>query len=1337
MAKDLIIYDPNGNGQDIESLANTTHVESAQQQIDGQNSDVVNVTIRSAVKIDFAIGSYLNVYGRKYWLNKKGTIRKSSESDFTCTFKFEGVQYQLARSTYDLNLDPTHTGADLRIDSLTADLKRFVEILVQSSQEATPGLFTLGDIPTGTEEKTLSFTDGDNCLSALQRLCQEYDTFFTFTPDSTGSSYAINLGKDGSTYPYTFKYGIGKGIYTLERANVDDGNIINRLKVRGSSKNITASKYRDTELLLPGEKRASSYIEDTDSIAKYGIWVGQKTFDDIYPHRTGTVSKVGDNYYSFVDSDMDFDLNAKDSDGNTLYMVSGETPKIHFNTGQLAGYEFDVVSYNNDTKTFVLKPYDTESGFRLPNPDTAAYQIAAGDKYVILNIYMPDTYITKAENELLDAAKAYLKQKSTPAVKYTLDLSEFFLRSLMNEDPDQNIFWIGDLIHITDEDLAIDADIKITGLTRDLLNPYDYGLTIADEITTTTEGTTIINDLKNIDTTLRMNNLFDAARARRSWKDQQELLSMIFDPDGYFTDKIRPLSIETSMLSVGAKSMQFGLVDTVFQPNYGGDPNRFVVKPAGSLVHYTIDNSTTRTWTMLPLDKTITDAATGKTTDTTPFYIYAMCIKSESMSIGTFILSTKQITTEQDSAYYFLIGVLNSVDTDTNTRTIALTYGFTTINGRFVKTGRIQSADGVTYFDLDKGEIGGKIVFTRNDSQMTVDDLASESLETKNYIDNTLPGLLSDMQSQIDGHIEQWFYTVDPSDSAEPTSTWISTDTAASNTTEREKHLGDLYYNTDSGKVWRYVKTVNGSTTTYSWSQLTDTDLQNALATANDALALAKNKRRIFTSTPYPPYDVGDLWVQGSTGDIMMCKTARDSGSYTASDWAKASKYTDDRNLRTFISTTYTKAINSLSQKIDGKIETWFQTSDPSSTWTSQTDIRAHEGDMWYNTDAKTLWRWVVTSTTDDNGTTTYSGEWKQIQDASALAAYDAASKAQETADGKRRVFIATPYPPYDAGDLWTDGSNLRRCITSRQTGSYVASDWGLATNYDNTQTVIDGGIVTAGTIQLAGSSGSILAGVTGEGTTADSVRFWAGATKENRAIAPFRVLQDGSAYATKLFISGDSTFSGTMNGVSGSFKRLNCVNSAGNVVGSITFGSDGKMWFEGDLYNQGYDSSKGRGYRFYSSDIWCRGLFGARERTVMRVVGNTAYYYPKGLSNSPVSRTLTAKTDSSKNTYYDLPCYGDTDDYSGMPVDVIVFANTTSTVYNYNLSMSDSQRVMIINADDSHNNVRIYRDGSLVTWNGGQAGEIVKMTKFQYPSVSGKLGNGIYFAGFVDNNWK
>jgi hypothetical protein len=179
-------------------------------------------------------------------------------------------------------------------------------------------------------------------------------------------------------------------------------------------------------------------------------------------------------------------------------------------------------------------------------------------------------------------------------------------------------------------------------------------------------------------------------------------------------------------------------------------------------------------------------------------------------------------------------------------------------------------------------------------------------------------------------------------------------------------------------------------------------------------------------------------------------------------------------------------------------------------------------------------------------------------------------------------------------------------------------------------------------------------------------------------------------------------------------------------------------MWFEGDLYNQGYDSTLGRGYRFYSSDIWCRGGFGARERNVLYVLGSYGYYYTKGTGSSGVYVTFTSAKSSGGDTYYTLKCYGDSGDYAGFPVDMIIFKITGSTAYRYNLSMADTQRVLCINANDDENNVIIYSNGNQVTWNGGSVAEVIKVpTDFMYPTPNSSwLGRGILIGAVRDNNW-
>jgi hypothetical protein len=1129
----IIITHLDGSMVPLQSRGNASRITRATQTVQLLGNDTVDITVESAYKMTFAIGDKITIVGRDYTMNIPAKEKKVSANHFQYDLQFEGVQYDLLRATYDVNIDTT--GSDIQGDSLTGDMKLFLDVLIANISQIFPGKWLLGTYPTETEAMTLTFGETDNCLSVLQTLCSKYNQEFDIVISANGTR-TINIGQVGKTFGFTFQYGRGRGIFDLTRDKVSSSNIVTRLNVFGSTKNIT-SKYRSSKLCLPGKTKPQSFLEDAAAIAKYGVWKNTKNFDSIFPHRTGVVSALGNSVLKFIDTSMTFDLNEKEADGmTTKYLLSGAAAKVHFNTGNLAGYEFDIHSYDHATKTFKIKSQTDENDYTFPSESSSAFQIGVGDEYVLLDIALPQSYIDIAEAKLLADGMEYLAQNCQPKVQYSLTVDKFFLASVVGADAESNIFWVGDYIPIKDADIDVDKSIRIKGFTRDLMTDYSYSLTIADLAVTKSAYSRIISDLIDIDKIITINNLKDPARARRNYLNSQEVLGMVFDPEGdYYTDKIKPESVDTVMLSVGAKSMQFGLVGTVFQPNYGGNKNRIVYK-GGALTHYAItdEDNVPRSWIIDDGDQVLL-------TDAQPYYIYARCEKND--EFGTILFSTAKITVESDPSYYhFWIGVINSVDATTNTRAIALTYGFTTVNGRYVKTGRVESADGTTYFDLDNSEIGGRIVFTANGSEKTLQELGQEALDTKNYVDNTLQGIISDIQAQLDGQIEQFFYTYDPTTANIPASDWTTTEL-------KEAHLGDLFYNTTSGAVFRWIK--NG--TVYLWSQLSDAEVAQALSIANDALALAKTKRRIFTTTPTTPYEVGDLWVQGISGDIMRCNTTRTSGSYSSSDWEKASQYTSDAALNTFIAGAYADQVSSFTTQIDGKIESWFQESDPSGDWTTDAIKAQHVGDMWYNATAKLLKRY----------STSYA--WTTIEDKKAVDAYALAGTAKDTADGKRRVFITTPTVPYDIGDLWTDGTNLRRCDKAKTAQqSYSVNDWVLATTYDNTKTTIDGGIVTSGTIQVAGDQASILAGITGQGTADESVRFWAGASFENRATAPYRVLQDGSVIMSKATVEGViKALSGTIGGFEIGTGRIGVAQDANglSILASLMKFSDDNTW--------------------------------------------------------------------------------------------------------------------------------------------------------------------------------
>lgn len=369
----------------------------------------------------------------------------------------------------------------------------------------------------------------------------------------------------------------------------------------------------------------------------------------------------------------------------------------------------------------------------------------------------------------------------------------------------------------------------------------------------------------------------------------------------------------------------------------------------------------------------------------------------------------------------------------------------TGVNADWINTGTIKAIDkdGNTTFLVDVTT--GRVIINADSVQIKgkdVNAIAKKKAETEvnNFISNTYTTDINNLQSQIDGQIETFFYDYEPTLQNIPASGWTTNE-------ERKKHEGDLFYWKSKGYAYRFMQ--DGAT--WKWQLVQDTDITLALAAAEKAQDTANHKRRVFVVQPEPPYDIGDLWTQGSNGDLMRCRVARASGSYDSSDWEKASKYTDDSSLDLFINGVFKDSLNSLKTQIDGKIETWYQSSDPSLDWTRveekpwididgnkildtsgneivliwESEKVEHEGDLWHNTSDNTQWIYK-------------SGIWQPQSIPDELL---------DKIDGKSSVYMVQPKPPYYKGDLWvttnSEGkASLKTSNVNRVDGDFDASDW-------------------------------------------------------------------------------------------------------------------------------------------------------------------------------------------------------------------------------------------------------------------------------------------------------
>ena len=192
-----------------------------------------------------------------------------------------------------------------------------------------------------------------------------------------------------------------------------------------------------------------------------------------------------------------------------------------------------------------------------------------------------------------------------------------------------------------------------------------------------------------------------------------------------------------------------------------------------------------------------------------------------------------------------------------------------------------------------KGKISAKSTVDGKELSQYIKENSAKGL-TEEQVNNLIKNsqVITDLQNQVDGAIETWFYEGVPTLKNAPASSW---------TTDKDKdtHLGDLYYDNKTGKAYRFAKDGN----TYKWTVITDTDIAKALSDASKAQETADGKMKVFSTQPIPPYQLGDIWVNatypadGSTykNEVLRCQTLKAAGSpFAIADWIKASKYTDD-----------------------------------------------------------------------------------------------------------------------------------------------------------------------------------------------------------------------------------------------------------------------------------------------------------------------------------------------------------------------------------------------------------------------------------------------------------
>ncbi|MRJ09292.1 hypothetical protein EDL99_10540 [Ornithobacterium rhinotracheale] len=668
---------------------------SLTEKIFGEETLTMDFTLNHFIL--FKIGDRVSVYDKNYYIVEEPSVEKISTRQYRYNLTFNGVKYRLGEIKYFFyDHENQLTVSEF---SITGTASKMLELVVANTNRAGQLGWRIGKVST-METKTVDFSDY-NCLAALTRIAEEFDIELWI-----GADKSIHLENRTQSSGYRLEYGKSKGIKSISRNPYTEANLVTRLYAQGGAKNLPAN-YRS------GQKRLRMpvpYLEK--NTAFYGVVEHLQNFDEIYPKRVGKVTKVFDNEpRMFADETLDFDLNEYNQYGSK-YLIAGTSAKVIFQTGDLAGYILEVQKggFNSKTKAFTLLKNKEEKAFEIPS---AQFKPRVGDKYILVDIMMPEAYVLAAERELQAAAQKYLDKNSKQRFVYGIVPDPLYLKKINFS------LKLGNTIRFKDADFGLDADIRVVSITRDINNPYLTTFEIAEQATITQLVRNYIEKEKR-DNIIIAEQRKNEQRISEAYETMQEIQNNTFDADGYFKpEKIKPLSIETKMLSVGAPLQQFDLFDVIIFQSSANE----VKNTAGTLIHYTIADSP-KTWNIAQGSHTL------KANEAS--YIYAKCERNGNR--GTILCTSKKIAALSDGNYYhFELGYISTLK-DKEVRKIKLISGFTAINGGEITTGRITSQDGNNWIDIkeDEIEINAKVQFASDSPALS---------QLKNYVDQSLTNI--------------------------------------------------------------------------------------------------------------------------------------------------------------------------------------------------------------------------------------------------------------------------------------------------------------------------------------------------------------------------------------------------------------------------------------------------------------------------------------------------------------------------------------------------------------------------------------------------------------------
>ncbi|MDN4753165.1 hypothetical protein QYZ87_01250 [Porphyromonadaceae bacterium W3.11] len=947
----ITIY--NAQGTKIIDVAN---LEGSYCDRSIMGGSTLQLVVKSDKPIDIPLNSYVEYEARRYTLLYPASIKKQHSKEFDYTLLFHGEEELLASCL----IKDISGGVPYRVKfAITAKPIDYIRCIVDSLNEHYGGGWSVGNVIEATEQ-TLAFSH-EYCLGAISRVAEVFNTEFS-VDNKTVSLGKVSIMEDN---PLPMSYGNGKGFRPgTGRHNDGKKSAIGKLYVEGGTRNIDYSSYGAQVLLLP-KSATLQYNGRTYHTDAHGMYItcdqavgtAEDSYDGsaVYPMREGTVSEVIEEAdgYDFTDTSIPESLNFND------YRIKGEKAVVVFQTGALTGREFALVQtkdkltgYIHSERKFKLVS-EEQDGFMMPGGN---FVPKSGDKYAIFNITLPAEYLSNASQRLFEEAVRYFDTVINPPYIFSGEVDPIWakkewLRIGGYMQPGGHLLFSDPQYH------PEGSVIRVTGVRTLLDKPYAPQLTLSNA----PAALSVSNALSKLEADKVIAERERRAQQRSQRQDYQQALEFIgmvekaIEGLEGFTARIKPSVVETMAILMGSQATQFSFVQAInsmeaapFVVNYDPSTKRVVISK-GIIRHQTIGisdltaNRPATDYRYWSIPEYISPALTD---DFASYYIYAKVVKDG--QTGNYLLSADPIDFESDPlSYHLLIGTLSSiVDGD---RAYNKLYGYSLLSPGQMVLNSISSSNSAMTINLETGEIySDSISFKRPDTgakenvgdaiaeqEAKVDeeqrareeairierearlkaeeearqarveleellqslkDSTTSDTSTLTELINKVNLTLDNLQEQVDGEVSNWFYPGSPSTTKLPESEWI-TDAI------RTRHIGDTYTSTDTsgqymGKSWRY-------TTNFTWVEIADTLISQALAMASKAKTVADGKSTTFLVKP-TKYEEGDTWVMESSqvvngisyeaGTMLFAKQG--SSVFIESHWVDKVRYIGATQLR-------------------------------------------------------------------------------------------------------------------------------------------------------------------------------------------------------------------------------------------------------------------------------------------------------------------------------------------------------------------------------------------------------------------------------------------------------